>query len=146
MSIVKFPSSHQYNGYGFDLDNNYVISYKRNADGTRIGNHHQLSVKMNGYNVYCTSLRYEACLLQDGNLVKKNNTVAPKVIPKEYIMVCTKYQCSRYFQDTDIGVAVNTMMAQYHKDLTLADLKIVDPYTGSTITPKAHSVVTYTFE
>jgi hypothetical protein len=146
MTIVKFPAAHQYNGYGYDTDHDFVISYKRNANGQNIGNQWSNVVKVNGRTVTKSALKYEARFIQNDVALQKSKQVTLQATPAEYIMFSTEFQCSMYFVNVGISAAFAVMKARGFNGMTLNDMKIMNPHTGAIKTPKAHTVVTYTFE
>jgi len=151
MAIVKFPSGHTYYGYGYDIGNDRAISYKRNSSGQPVGDAWTATVKINGRTVTWSALRYEANVIQNHTALQKSKTVEPVALTGSlrtaYILFSTRHECSQYFSaGTSIGTAVAIFVERGFFDLTLADVQILNPLTGVIQKPKAHTVVTYTFE
>ena len=153
MTLIKFPFGHMYYGYGYDIGNDRMISYKRNANGQQIGDCWSTNVKINSRTVPKSALKYEAKVIQNQTALQKSKPgiviTAGKSVegapPFAYIMFSVKHECSQYFENgTTIAHAI-LMLQKRFPTLTGADVEILNPVTHGFIKPTMHTVTTYSF-
>ena len=153
MALVKFPASHDFYDYAYDLTSDRVTSYKRNTSGQFIGDCWQSSFKINGNTVSRYALKYQARIIQEQ---KKDLKSKPGIVvtahkpvegapPFAYIMFSVRHECSQYFENgTTIAHAI-LMLQKRFPNLTGADVEILNPVTHGFVKPTVHTVTTYSF-
>lgn len=131
-SIVKFPYNHKFFGYGFDFDNNKIVSYKIDFEGRLLQFKHQYS--LNGIST-CISEVKEAA--QNVMSEKKNN---------EFILFSSKLKVSHYFTaGTKLEQAIAVLEKRGIKDFHEGEFKVLFPSTQKIVPVVINIEVKYTY-
>ena len=138
--IVRFTTT-VLRGYGFDLDNDLVISYQRNANGAALN--YRTRYRLNGYSRDHASLHAEALKLARPKSSPFDNDPLHSIRPAfPYVLYSKKNQCSQYFfANTSISEALY-MLSQRGEVVAVEDVRILNVDTGVVTKLQAKTVVT----
>lgn len=138
--IVRFTDS-SLRGYGFDLDRNRLISYKRFTDGIPMD--YRSSYRLNGYTRYHAALQAEASKLIRSKSSPFDSDPLHSIRPAfPYVLYSKKNQCSQYFfANTSIAEALY-LLSQRGEVVAVEDVRVLNVDTGVVTKLQAKTVIT----